>query len=387
MRNWGLIRHLAERGHHIWLLTFDERANGAAKMPAVLHEVCQEVVALPPPARSWRSRLRTLVGSSLPDMAWRLWSPAFLEALKELLRRHRFDVVQVEGIELARYMLALIAWASGAVRWVFDDHNCEYLLQQRTFLADLPMPWRWHGAAYSLVQWRRLRSFERRAIRAADVTLCVSPHDRKALQRLDAQASLCLIPNGICLADYAGHWASLNSSTSPTVVFTGKMDFRPNVNAVWWFWRSVWPQVRQAHPQARLWVVGQKPSPRLDPLRADPSVTLTGEVEDTRPFIAQADVYVAPLLAGGGTRLKLLEAMAMHKAIVSTSLGCEGFDVVSGRELIIADTPAAFAGAVNALLGDPQRRQELGERAYRFVSNGWDWSAIVPRLEAVYASL
>ncbi len=388
LRNWGLIQHLAARGHDIWLLTFDERTDNSAAIPAPLRDVCKEVVALPVPRRALRDRLRALLGSGLPDMAWRLWSPAFLDALGKMLRKRHFDAVQVEGIELARYMLALTPQGKPRpTRFVFDDHNCEYLLQQRTFAADLPMPWRWHGAAYSFLQWQRLRQFERRAIRAADATLCVSAQDQHALRRLDDRASVHVIPNGINIADYTNWMAAPARASHPTVVFTGKMDFRPNVNAMLWFWRAIWPLVRQAHPHARLLVVGQKPSPRLAPLRHDPSVTLTGEVEDARPYIAQADVYVAPLLAGGGTRFKLLEAMAMRKAIVTTSLGCEGFEVSSGRELIIADSAAEFASAVSDLLRSSLRRQELGERAYRFVSSAWDWSMIIPRLEEVYARL
>jgi len=149
----------------------------------------------------------------------------------------------------------------------------------------------------------------------------------------------------------------------------------------------VWPMVKQAHPHARWLIVGQKPSPRLEPLRADPDIALTGQVDDVRPYIAQADVYIAPLLAGGGTRFKLLEAMAMRRAIVSTSLGCEGFSVTSGREMIIADRPGEFAGAVIALLHNEAHRAALGQGAYRFVSAAYDWGAIVPRLEQVYEQI
>lgn len=385
LRNWGLIRHLAARRHEVWLLTFDEAPH--TPLPALLGETCARVVRIPAPRRTHRQRLRNLLTSALPDIAWRLWSPAFLSTLRDLLSGHHFDVVQVEGIELARYGMALTREAGRLpARLVFDDHNCEYLLQQRTFQVDMRSPLRWHAALYSLVQWQRLRVFERRAARVASLTLCVSEQDAQALRRLDAQLDPQVIPNGIDVAEYASATPS-QSSGAPTLVFTGKMDFRPNVNAMLWFSRAVWPTVKAAHPQARLLIVGQKPSARLDGLRNDPSICLTGEVEDVRPYIAQADVYVAPLLAGGGTRFKLLEAMSMRKAIVTTTLGCEGFEVASGREMIIADSAAEFAGAVNELLRSPARRKELGERAYRFVSARYDWTRIVPSLEALYQDL
>ena len=168
------------------------------------------------------------------------------------------------------------------------------------------------------------------------------------------------------------------------MVFTAKMDFRPNVDAVLWFAQEVLPLIRQEVPEARFWVVGKDPHPRLAPLADDPGVRLTGWVEDVRPFIAAAAVYAIPLRIGGGTRLKVLEAMAMGKAIVSTTLGCEGFDLVPGQELVIADTPEVFARAVLALLADPERRARIGRAARRFAGSRYDWRMIVPRLERVY---
>jgi glycosyltransferase involved in cell wall biosynthesis len=392
LRNWGLISHLAAR-HEIWLLSFDERLSlssgeGAGKREeSLLSQTCAHIATFPVPTRSTRDRLRTLASSSLPDMAWRLWSPEFERNFKLWLRDHYFDVVQIEGIELARYLINATSNAlPRKTHFVFDDHNSEYILQKRTFEMDARNLRRLHGAAYSFVQWQRLRAFERRVIKAANATLCVSPQDALSLKSLEPSANPHVIYNGIDVAAYANHQPP-TTNHQPTVVFTGKMDFRPNVNAMLRFANEIWPAVKQAHPSARLLIVGQKPSPRLDPLRADPSITLTGRVDDVRPHIARADVYIAPLLAGGGTRFKLLEAMAMRRAIVTTTLGCEGFEVTSGREMIIADEAQDFAGAVIELLRSEQHRRELGERAHGFVAATYDWSAIIPRLEDVYRAL
>jgi glycosyltransferase involved in cell wall biosynthesis len=170
------------------------------------------------------------------------------------------------------------------------------------------------------------------------------------------------------------------------LVFTGTMDFRPNVDAVFWFARQVLPRVQVEMPEVHFFIVGQRPHRRLDSLRSDPAVTLTGWVKDPRPYIAQAAVYVAPLRIGGGTRLKLLEAMAMGKPVVATSLGAEGYPVVDGRDLLLADTPEDFARTVVKLLRAPEWQVELGQAGRRFVEQQYDWRAIVPRLEAVYGS-
>ena len=167
------------------------------------------------------------------------------------------------------------------------------------------------------------------------------------------------------------------------MVFTATMDFRPNVDAVLWFAHKVLPLIRQAEPEARFVVVGRNPHRRLDVLRGRPDVVLTGAVDDVRPYIARAAVYVVPLRVGGGTRFKILEAGAMSKAMVSTSLGCEGFPVKDGRELLIADSPRAFADAVVALVRDAGRCAELGAAARAFVET-YDWKSIIPQVEAVY---
>jgi len=380
LRNWGLISHLAARGHEISLLSFDE---DGSEPSSILRRTCAHLKRVPIPSRRAVDRLRTLATSSLPDMAWRLWSPEFRAALRMMVHEVRPDVVQVEGIELARYVVEY-GESPSLPRVVFDDHNCEYLLQRRAFLSDLRRPQRWHGAAYSFVQSLRLRTFERRIVQRADDTLCVSEQDRPLLRALAPTARVHVVCNGIDVADYTERAAA--PAEPATLVFTGKMDFRPNIDAALWFAREVLPEVARAVPEVQLLLVGQKPGARLDVLRGDARVTITGAVPQVQPYIARAAVYVAPLLAGGGTRFKLLEAMAMGKAVVSTRLGAEGFAVESGRELMLADAPGEFAQAVIALLTDAERRAALGARARAFVERSYDWSAIVPGLEDVYAA-
>lgn len=399
LRNWGLIAGLARR-HQVSLLSF--LAPGQDPQPAPpLAATCAHIETVPQPARLLSRRLRDLVCTHLPDMALRLESPAFRQRLADWLAREPFDVVHIEGIELTPYLEVIEATlptqAPHEVRGqvtaslrpfiLFDDHNCEYLLQQRAFLTDVRAPARWPGAAYSFVQWRRLRRYEAQVCRRADRVLAVSEADAAALRKLVPGLDVTVIPNGIDTRAYRPEIPMLNAQCPKNaLVFTGTMDFRPNVDAVLWFARKVLPRVRAGVPEAHFVVVGQRPHRRLDVLRGDPAVTLTGWVEDTRPYIAQAAVYVAPLRMGGGTRLKLLEAMAMGKAVVATRLGAEGYPVTDGSELLLADTPADFAAAVVALLRAPERRAELGRAARAFVEQ-YDWRVIVPRVEAAYGRM
>jgi glycosyltransferase involved in cell wall biosynthesis len=330
-------------------------------------------------------------------MAQRLPSLQFRAKLNALLDRECPDVVEVEGIELAQYLFQVAEQRTsrGDPLLVFDDHNAEYVLQQRAFETDLrrssppgrAQVRRWIGAAYSFVQWRRLERYERRACQAADRVVAVSETDAQVLRGLVPGLEPVVVPNGVDMELHTGPVPPLPAGSGPgeqDLVFTGKMDFRPNVDAVLWFAQEVLPLIRHEAPEVRFWVVGMNPHPRLATLADDPAVEITDWVEHVRPYIARAALYVVPLRIGGGTRLKVLQAMAMGKAIVSTRLGCEGFDVVPGQELVIADTPDQFASAVLQLLRDPDRRLRLGRVARGFAGSKYDWQIIVPQLEKVY---
>jgi glycosyltransferase involved in cell wall biosynthesis len=316
-------------------------------------------------------------------MALRLDSSALHRHMARLVRENRYDVIQVEGIEMAPYALSLNL---PRPLLVFDDHNAEYLLQKRAFLTDVRQPRRWLGAVYSFVQWRKLVAYERRICRMADRVVAVSEADRAALQKILPDLKVAVVPNGVDLAFYRpGIVPPLADTGSHALVFTGKMDYRPNVDAVLWFVDAVLPLILARAPDTRFYVVGQQPHARLARLAEQPGVILTGRVPDTRPYIAAAGVYIVPLRIGGGTRLKVLEAMAMGQAIVSTRMGCDGFAFSDGREVRFADEPAAFAEAVLELFDDRAQAAALGQSARAFVETHYGWDAIVPRLEALYA--
>lgn len=384
LRNYGLIKGLSRR-HKISLLSFlepNQTLDGATPLSSCCHTL--ETVPAPPP-RSMLRRARDTFTRLLPDMALRLASRQFAQQLDRLLARQSFDLVHIEGIEMAPYLDAVLRRVPTTV---FDDHNCEYMLQKSYAQVDLRLPRRWPGAIYSLIQWQKLRHYEAGVCRRAHHVLAVSQTDAEALQRLVPGLEVTVVPNGIDTDQYTPTDAQANRPSPPALVFTGKMDFRPNVDAVRWFADAILPRVRAAVPDAHFFAVGQRPHPQLDDLRANPALTLTGWVEDMRPYIADASVYVAPLRMGSGTRLKLLEAMAMGKAIVSTRLGAEGLiePAETGPALVLVDDndPAAFADAVVALLRDPARRASLGKAARAYVEAHFDWRVIVPKLEALY---
>ncbi len=223
--------------------------------------------------------------------------------------------------------------------------------------------------------------------------VAVSDPDASALEQLGVTTPLVTIPNGVDTRAYEQLAAARKSTGHPSanIVFTGKMDYRPNIDAALWFGEQVLPMIQSSLPDAVFQIVGQQPHARLEPLRNNRGIQITGAVPEIQPYLAEAAVFVIPMRVGGGTRLKALEAMAAGLPIVTTSLGIEGIDVSDGRELLVRDEPAAFADAVATLVRDQRSGGEqsarLGAAARSFVEAHYDWATIIPQLEAAYAGM
>jgi polysaccharide biosynthesis protein PslH len=381
IRNFHVARHLAAR-HAVTVLAF-----GAPDAPrGPLDAAGVRTVAVPaPPPRPAARRFVDLFATATPDLARRLDDPAMAAACAEVMAGApggRFDVVQVEGLEMACHgMTAWLAHGLPRPRLVYDAHNAEWVLQDRAWRTDLAHPRLWHGALYSLAQTWKLRRFERWLLGTADATVAVSARDAEALHAVAPGAPITVVPNGVDTEHYRP--ADRAATEAELAVFTGKMDFRPNVDAMTWFVRDVWPRVREERPSARLAIVGRDPVPRVRAL-AGAGVEVTGAVDDVRPYLARAGVVVVPLRVGGGTRLKVLEAMAMAKAIAATPMAVEGLHVNDGAEALLDASAAGLVEAVLRLMGDPGLRAALGGRARARAEAEYGWAALVPAIEALY---
>ncbi len=397
LRNFNILKEMAAR-HEIHLLSFG-RPEELEDSP--LPEYCRRIEIAPPPTRSFFQRAFETFFSPLPDMARRLNSPTLALKFAALLRTEKYDGIQIEGIEMASFWLEVASRkANGSAleshlqgphghctTVLFDDHNAEYILQKTAYEADRQHLNRLHGALYSYIQWHKLARFERDLCLRAKNTIAVSQNDAQALTALDDRIKPIVIPNGV---DVYHYFPLTEVCAKPlaelSTVFTGKMDFRPNVDAARWFANEILPLLRRELPRAHVLFVGQQPSAQVQALKTQPGVQVTGWVADTRPYIGDAAVYIVPLRMGGGTRLKVLEAMAMGKAIVSTSLGADGIECVPGRDLVIADRAEEFAQAIAALMRNPERRQELGAHARKLAEDKYNWAKIVPRVEIIYSN-
>jgi len=230
-------------------------------------------------------------------------------------------------------------------------------------------------------QWRRMLRFERTALGRFDLVLAVSEADRDTFQRLypdTLRSPAHVVQTGVDTAYFA-------PSTAPGrpahLVFTGSMDWLPNEDGMQYFVRDILPRIRQVEPDATLSIIGRSPTPAVKRLAEDAGIEVTGRVDDVRPHIAAGAVYVVPLRIGGGTRLKIFEAMAMGKAVVSTTVGAEGLPVTPGQNIVIADEPARFAQAVVHMIRDGDARRKIEAAARRIVVDRYDWAAVAQDFE------
>lgn len=408
LRNGNIALELARR-HDLTLIAFsdgsaesgagspDEASGSAAIGP--LAEAGVRVVAVPAPGPRppWRRAL-DLPTTWVPDLARRLESPAMRAAAQRVAREGPFDVIQIEGLEMVRHGLAAVAEARAAgqqPRVVYDAHNAEWVLQDRAWRADLRRMAGWVGAFYSRIQTAKLRRFERELLGAVDATVAVSEADAAALRAVEGRprgaaralrgvrARIEVVPNGVDVD--AVKVAEPAAVEAGTCLFIGKMDFRPNVDAMSWLAREAWPLVRAEVPEARLWIVGRDPNAAVLALAKGPNgIEVVGGVPEVSTWLARAAVVVVPLRIGGGTRLKVLEAMSAGKAIAATTMAVEGLHVTHEHEALLGDRPTEFAHCVVRLLRDAALRGRLGVQARHRVERDYPWSALVPRIEALY---
>src|SRR5271166_675383 len=380
-RMHGLMTQLARR-HDLTAVTLFYDEFDADECRRAMQAYCREVVLVPNHygREGLTKRLlqfRSLASTrSFERLLFRL--PALQQSLDRLLRAQRFDVVNLEFSFLGHCDLRQGPPGEKLPALVVDSHNIDY---------DLARQYARDGSSlvrrlYAEANWRKLRREELTTYRNADgVSLCSAVDERRLLDELP-KARTAVIPNAADVEYYQPR------PTDPppdgrTVVYFGLLSTVPNVDGVIHFVQDTWPRIAEAHPEAGCKIIGGRAPPSLLAL-AGPRVELTGFVSDLRPHLAAAAVVVVPLRLGGGTRLKIVEAMAMGKAIVSTTLGAEGIEAVAGRDILVEDEPAAFADAVRRLLVEPGLAARIGQSARQLAVDRYAWSGAARALEGFY---
>ncbi|MGA2467075.1 MAG: glycosyltransferase [Thermodesulfobacteriota bacterium] len=292
--------------------------------------------------------------------------------IREIIKTEHIDLVHVDMLPLTVYINEFEHLPK-----ILVNHNVESVRLYRWFKTE-PNPLK---KVYLGIQWLKLRSFERSAMEKFDGCVVVSDVDKELLIKMEVNSRLFVVSNG---TDTKFFRPNNNKVFENEVLWIGHMDVHTNKDAVLYFWKEIYPLLRKQYPQVRMTFVGTAPPKEIvDIAKRDGHVRVTGFVDDIRPYIDEAAVMVVPIRIGSGTRLKILDAMAMGKAIVSTSIGCEGINVTHGKNIMIADNPEDFANRTIELLKNENVRVNL-EKSALTLAKTYDWDIIREKQEGVY---
>jgi polysaccharide biosynthesis protein PslH len=368
IRTYQMLREL-KRLHHVTYLTLDD-GHAAPDAVALASEYCHELVRVPFrrsrnfSPRFWYELARSTLGP-LPYTIARYRSAAFRRALSRLLAERSFDVLVCDFLTPAINVPSTLPCTA-----VLFQHNVEAAIWKRHFeVASGPRK------AFMWLEWQKVRRFERAQCRRFDHVIAVSAEDRETM-RAEYGVAASDVPTGVDTAYFRPRGD--RERRPHHLVFTGSMDWLPNADGMEFFVAEVLPKIRARVPDVSLTIVGRHPTPEVRELAAaDPALTATGRVEDVRPYMEEAAAFIVPLRIGGGTRLKIYEALGMECPVVSTSIGAEGLPLENGTEILLADDPEDFANAVVRVLTDSVTADHLARSGASTVRArfGWDGAA------------
>ena len=372
MRSLQIVSALS-RHHRVTLVTTHGPGDDPAGLAKQLPD-CQQVVSIPydVPKRGSSAFPLTVARSWFSSYAVDLWKwrvDDLRECVRELVESDRADVVVSDFLFAAPNVPI-----GGRVPVVLFEHNVEYLIWKRlSALERNPIK-----KLLFEIEWRKLRDKEAELCGRADLTIAVSEEDRARLANMAPGAKTGSIPTGVDTT----YFAPAGRPTIPSrLVFSGSMDWHPNEDAVIYFGESILPKIRAQVPDTSFAIVGRNPTQRLRDAAQRLGMIVTGTVDDVRPYLDEAAVYVVPLRVGSGTRMKIFEALGMAKPVVSTTVGAEGLALTDQKEFIAADDPDAFAAAVVYLLHNERQRTELGEAGRALVVERYSWDQVAKQFE------
>jgi sugar transferase (PEP-CTERM/EpsH1 system associated) len=375
IRNYNLLKRLAGE-HEVWVASFGN-VNEEAESISHLMTFCKGVIT---------AETRETSAFDRP-----------LEAVRYQLRGRPFELRHFHSRELIEKINKLVSEIEFDIVDIVDSHMGLYLeelpveLQKRTVLTFIDV---------IFDKFKRISRYEpklRRKIRAwvysftmrfwepyfaerFTHSIAVSPSDRDLLLSVNPRLKISVVPNGI---DTKQFQPLPRAKGKPALVFVGNMEYLPNVDAVKYFYQDVYPKIRAAIPGIELWIVGHDPAQEVKDLASE-DIFVTGSVDNVLPYYERSMVSIVPLRAGGGTRLKILESMALGRPVVSTSIGCEGLDVVDGEHLFIANTPDVFAEKTIRLVREEELSKKMIELGRKLAVSRYDWDVISEQLLHTY---
>lgn len=379
IRNINLLKRIA-KDHQVWLLVMVTNEEAHAEL-GPLADFCEEVILVPsddPGALARPIQALNFVLQGTPPELRLYETREMIDALRDLTHRVDFDVIQFEDSYMAHYQEYLPAGWKGKKVLTFID--IAYRQYDRIYRIETKKLRKLRLWLYS----RMMYNWEPQYAGNFDLNVTMSDIDRDLLLSRNSSLNIATIPNGVDTHEFQPLPMPVDGSNN--LVYVGNMSYRPNVDAVLFFCEEILPLIRVEIPDVELWIVGKSPLPEVEALTNE-FVHVTGRVEDVRPYYEKSSVCIIPLRAGGGTRLKILEAMALGRPIVSTSIGSEGIAIKDGENILIGDDPQTFAQQTIHLLQDEDKRQAILDQARQFVVANYDWDSITNRLLNAFKEL
>jgi glycosyltransferase involved in cell wall biosynthesis len=378
VRIYNLLRRVASV-HEVWLAALVDAAQDARPGVAHLEEFCAQVRFASVQPKRRLARVPGLVRFALrglpPELSL-LHSDDLARAVRQMAGANAFDIVQVES-RMGLYLAALPPQLHRKSVIMFQN----FTFQQDRRVSQIER--RWDRKARTFVNSLAMRYWEPRQAERFGLATTVSEIDRQLLLKANPRLRAEVIPNGVDVARYK---PLLAPSGTPSLLFVGNMGYPPCADAMVYFCQEILPIIRRELCSVQVWIVGRNPRPEVMRLNGD-GVHVTGAVDNVLPYYQQTAVSVVPLRAGGGTRLKILESMALGRPVISTTIGCEGLAVKDGEHLLLADDPADFAQKTIQLLTEVPLYQRLTANARKLVETCYDWDKIADRLMDVFAEL
>jgi sugar transferase (PEP-CTERM/EpsH1 system associated) len=382
-RSFNLLKEVSKE-NQVFLLAFNQKSllPAAEKLKESvehLRSFCKDVQVFDIPCeKSTGSWIKLLLGnlfSPLPYSTEKFHSERMEQAIRAVIRNHQIDLVHFDTVALAELGRAL-----KGQKKVLNHHNIESALllsrarRERNFLKRF----------YLLLQGNKLSRYESNTYGEFHLNVVVSEEDKNRLRSHSPKTEVEVIPNGVDTTYFEVSDSQLRKSN---LIFAGGMNWFPNRDAILYFSEKIWPLLKKKLPDVSFTLIGSSPPKKIMDLGRKEKIEVMGFVDDVRPYLAQAAAYVVPIRAGGGTRLKILDAFACGKAVISTSIGCEGLDVTPNRNILIGDSPNQFAEQVIKVCTDGDLMKSLGEEGRKLVEENYSWRLIGDDLNRIYDNL
>jgi glycosyltransferase involved in cell wall biosynthesis len=376
IRTYNILKKLKSRHNITYLSYLDDSYMPEIKIKENMRQCCNELIYIKEQwERKYSFRFYTSliknIFSTYPYVISKYYSRSMRDLCISTLKQNFFDIIICDFLFPSIFLPKFYHADS-----ILFQHNIEANIWQRHFKIETNILKKW----YFYFQWLKLIKYEKAVCQRFKACVAVSEGDEKTLKNFGV-LNTGVIPTGVD----THFFCSKSPEERPfNLVFTGSMDWLPNEDAVVYFADFIFPKIKRSIPQATFTIVGRQPSEKVIALgKVDPSIEITGTVEDVRPYIDRSSVYVVPIRIGGGTRLKIYEAMSMGKCVVSTSIGAEGLEYEDGENILIEDDADDFAKCTIRLLSDNQRRNQIGESARRLVKNKFDWGIVANEFEQI----